>query len=105
MQDNVLLKFKPLLIFLRENSQETYVEISNYYSEVMDKVYYNLIKTYIKDSAKIISERVGKNDLIIKEGQDKNKILGGEYMMSEGNSIVKENPVNMSMVSSARNNT
>lgn len=46
LQETVLLKFTPLLVFLRENSQETYVEIQNIYSEIMDKIYFNLIKIY-----------------------------------------------------------
>lgn len=35
LQESVLLRFKPLLTFLKEHSQETFVEITNYYSEVM----------------------------------------------------------------------
>ena len=67
LQESILLKFKPLLAFLKEHSQETFVELTNYYSEVMNKIYFHLIKTYIKESKKLIVERVTKNDIIVKE--------------------------------------
>jgi len=35
---------------LKDNSQETYVELTNCYSEIMDKVYYQLLKTYMKET-------------------------------------------------------
>lgn len=52
-------------MFLKDYSQETYVEITNYYSEVMDKIYYTLIKTYVKETAKLLDERMNKYDLIV----------------------------------------
>jgi hypothetical protein len=61
----VLLKFKPLLVFLKEHSQETFVEITNYYSDVMSKIYFHLIKTYTKESKKLIFERITKHNLIV----------------------------------------
>jgi hypothetical protein len=65
----VLLKYEPLVVFLRENSQETYVEIQNIYSEIMSKLYFNLIKIYVGDSSKLIEERITKADLIIVDEQ------------------------------------
>lgn len=67
LQESVLLKFKPLLTFLKEHSQETFVELTNYYAEVMQKIYNSLIKTYIKESKKLIEERITKNHQIINE--------------------------------------
>lgn len=67
LQESVLLKFKPLLIFLKENSQETFVEMTNYYSDVMSKIYYYMIKTYIKETKKLIEEIVTKHDHIVNE--------------------------------------
>lgn len=67
LQESVLLKFKPLLCFLKEHSQETFVELTNYYSEVMSKIYYHLIKTYIKESKKLIEDRITKHHLIVNE--------------------------------------
>lgn len=63
----MLLKFKPLLVFLKDHSQETFVELTNYYAEVMQKIYYHLLKTYIKESKKLIEERITKNHLIVNE--------------------------------------
>jgi len=67
LQESILLKYKPLLAFLRDHSQETFVELTNYYSEVMNKIYYHLIKTYIKETKKLIGDRISKNDMIIIE--------------------------------------
>jgi hypothetical protein len=62
-----LLKYKPLLTFLKDHSQETFVELTNYYSEVMAKIYYYLIKTYIKETKKLIGDRITKSDMIVVE--------------------------------------
>jgi hypothetical protein len=32
----VLLKFKPMIAFLREHGNETYNELTNIYAEIMD---------------------------------------------------------------------
>lgn len=88
MQESVLLKFKPLLIFLKENSQDTYVEMTNYYAEIMDKIYYHLLKTYISETAKLVEERVTKHDLIIIDEKDKqkNNATGMDLSMSYASS-------------------
>jgi hypothetical protein len=39
-QESVLLKFKPMVQFLREHNMDTYIEITNIYAEIMDQVYY-----------------------------------------------------------------
>ena len=67
LQESVLLKYKPLLSFLKDHSQETFVELTNYYSEVMSKIYIHLIKTYIKESRKLIQETITKSNLIVVE--------------------------------------
>lgn len=67
LQESVLLKLRPLLQFLKEYSQETFVEITNYYAEVMAKVYSHLLKTYVKESRKLCEERIGKADVIVVE--------------------------------------
>ena len=40
-QQNILLKYKPLVVFLRDHHVETYVELTNLYSAMMDEVYYS----------------------------------------------------------------
>ena len=67
LQESVLLKYKPLLTFLKEHSQETFVELTNYYSDVMNKIYYYMIKTYIKETKKLIEEVITKHDKIVCE--------------------------------------
>ena len=39
-QESVLLKFKPMITFLREHSHETYIEMTEIYAQIMDQVYY-----------------------------------------------------------------
>ena len=56
------MRYKPLLTFLKDHSQETFVELTNYYSDVMSKIYYYLVKTYVKETKKLIGERVTKTD-------------------------------------------
>jgi len=41
--------------------------MTNFYSEIMDKVYYNLLKTYLKETSKLSAEIITKTDLIIQE--------------------------------------
>ena len=40
IQESILLKYKPLVIFLREYHVETYVELTTIYAEIMDGIYY-----------------------------------------------------------------
>ena len=40
----MLLKFKPMVSFLREHSMDTYIELTNIYAEVMDQVYYSHLR-------------------------------------------------------------
>ena len=53
-QQNILVKYKPLVKFLREYHVETYVELTNLYSAMMDEVYYSQLKQYFTDIAKMI---------------------------------------------------
>lgn len=53
------------MIFIRTHSQETYVEVTNYYADVMDKVYHHLLKIYVKETSKLVDERITKNDLTV----------------------------------------
>ncbi len=55
------------MTFLKDHSQETFVELTNYYSDVMNKIYYHMIKTYIKETKKLIEEIVTKHDNIVIE--------------------------------------
>ena len=65
IQQNVLLKYKGFLVFLRTHNQGIYFEITNYYSELMNKLYLFSFKTYISDIHKVHQEIVVKNDSMI----------------------------------------
>jgi hypothetical protein len=55
-QESVLLKYKPMIKFLREHNMETYIELTNIYSEIMDGVYYGHLRQYSADTAKLIKK-------------------------------------------------
>ena len=56
----------------------------------MDKIYYHLLKTYIKESQKLVEERVSKNDMIIlddsmqKFKQSQSVVTDQAYQSSQG---------------------
>lgn len=65
IQQSVLLKFKELTRFLRSHGQGIYLEVSNYYCELMCGLYMGLFKSYITEISKLGEEVVGKNESII----------------------------------------
>ena len=54
-QENVLLRFKPLVSFLRNHHLQTYIELTKIYADQMEDVYDERLKTYFKDTAKLIA--------------------------------------------------
>ena len=64
IQDNVLKKYAPLMVFLRNHNQQVYVKLTTLYSDTMRRVYFALFKSYISDSSKLIQEIVTSHDLI-----------------------------------------
>lgn len=53
------------------------MELTNYYADIMDKVYYYIIKTYVHDTQKLVEERLTRQDLIIREEHNKSKNSNG----------------------------
>lgn len=43
-QENVLLKYKPLINFLRTHHLATYIELTETYADLMQNVYYERLK-------------------------------------------------------------
>jgi hypothetical protein len=66
----VLLKYKPLVAFLRANHLETYVELTTYYAELMEQVYYKHLRGYFKDTAKLIQKAPRSTDFITEAEED-----------------------------------
>lgn len=62
----MLLKYKPMIKFLREHNMETYIELTNIYSE-MDTVYYGHLRTYYGDTAKLIQKVSKGNELLFSD--------------------------------------
>lgn len=63
-QESVLLKFKPMIAFLREHSSDTYNELTTIYADIMDQVYYNHLAQYFTDTAKLIKKVSKGTDLL-----------------------------------------
>ena len=54
IQESILLKYKPLVAFLREHHVDTYVELTSIYAEIMDSIYYVQLRQYFNDTIKAI---------------------------------------------------
>lgn len=81
-QESVLLKFKPMVSFLREHSMDTYIELTNIYAEVMDQVYYSHLRQYFTDTAKFIKKVSKGTDLLFSEKQGLQKSDSSSAVMS-----------------------
>ena len=73
-QENVLLKFKPLVSFLRSHHLQTYIELTKIYAEQMEDVYDERLKTYFKDTAKLIA-RAPRSSEFLFASQNENETL------------------------------
>ena len=69
----MLLKFKPMITFLREHSHETYCELTEIYAQIMDQVYYRHLHQYFTDTAKLIKKAAKGTDLLFSEKQSLTK--------------------------------
>jgi len=65
IQQNVLLKFKDLNKFLMNHAQGIFIEVSNYYCDLMCGLYLNIFKSYITEISKLYDEKVTKYENII----------------------------------------
>ena len=65
VQQNMMIRYKSLNIFLRNHAQDKYVEITGQYSDYMSKRYYNDLKDYLIEIAKLVQEKITKSDVVI----------------------------------------
>ena len=56
-----------MMVFLRCNHQETYVEMTNQYAQFMSYRHQSDLKNYIYDTGKLIEEKSTKNDVVVVE--------------------------------------
>ena len=70
LQETKLMKFKNLLLYLRENSPESFIEVCMSYNETMSNLYLNHFKLYSGSMKRMIKEDSTKNDLICQEHMD-----------------------------------
>lgn len=56
-----------MMVFLRCNHQETYVEMTNQYAQFMSYRHQSDLKNYIYDTGKLIEEKITKNDVVVVE--------------------------------------
>ena len=70
IQESVLFKYNNLLVYLRENSPESFVEICMNYNEILSNLYMNQFKLYLNSIKKMIKEDSNKSDLVCYEHMD-----------------------------------
>jgi hypothetical protein len=70
VQETSLLRFKNLLVYLRENSPESFVEICMNYNEILGNLYMNHFKLYVNSVKKMVKEDSSKHDLVCFEHMD-----------------------------------
>lgn len=86
IQETVLIKYKNLLIYLRENSPESFVEICMNYNEIISNLYLNHFKLYVSSIRKMIKEDSTKHDLVCYEHMDlKNSVILGFNLKNREN--------------------
>ncbi|CAG9311320.1 unnamed protein product [Blepharisma stoltei] len=68
MQETVLIRYKDMLLYLRENSQETFVEICMNYTEIMSQIYLDHFKVYMSSIKKLIRDDCDKRDVVTWQG-------------------------------------
>ena len=64
LQETKLMKYKNLLLYLRENSPESFIEVCMNYNEALSSLYLNQFKIYSNSMKKMIKEDSTKHDLI-----------------------------------------
>ncbi len=62
-----MIKYSILLLFLRENYTDIFVEMCNVYSETMAKVYYFNLKTYVNSMNKLLVDVYSKDDILFSD--------------------------------------
>ena len=67
LQNNVLLKFKVFMTFLKDNYIDVFIEVCNLYTETMNRMYFSHFKAYIKDINTLISEVYLKTDTVLND--------------------------------------
>ena len=67
LQENVLLKYKELLLFLRENNQDVFVELCMSYTDIMSGIYLSHFRLYFSSLKRLVLDTATKSDLIVIE--------------------------------------
>ena len=70
LQETKLMKYKNLLLYLRENSPESFIEVCMNYNDTLGYLYLNHFKIYFSSIKKMIKEDSTKHDLICYEYMD-----------------------------------
>jgi hypothetical protein len=79
IQQNTLLKYKELPRFLKSHGQAIFLELSNYYCELMCGLYMGFFQAYIASVSKLQVEKVTKyDDIMADEAESMNAAAGGK---------------------------
>ena len=89
LQETKLMKFKNLLLYLRENSPESFIEICMNYNEILSGLYLNHFKIYANSIKKMIKEDSARNDLICYEHMDPKAVYVPGFDLKNRESLVE----------------
>eukprot|EP00003_Mantamonas_plastica_P022709 TRINITY_DN3916_c0_g1_i10.p1 TRINITY_DN3916_c0_g1~~TRINITY_DN3916_c0_g1_i10.p1 ORF type:complete len:704 (-),score=238.83 TRINITY_DN3916_c0_g1_i10:1057-2937(-) len=63
-QQNTLLKYKYMMVFLESHAKDVAMEIMDVYADNLSRIYSSYFSSYIKSMSKLQSDLCGKNDLL-----------------------------------------
>eukprot|EP00475_Leptophrys_vorax_P004587 TRINITY_DN12741_c0_g1_i1.p1 TRINITY_DN12741_c0_g1~~TRINITY_DN12741_c0_g1_i1.p1 ORF type:complete len:645 (+),score=61.37 TRINITY_DN12741_c0_g1_i1:243-1937(+) len=87
LQQNVLLKYKYLAVFLKEHGRVVYTEVNNAYIDIMSKVLSLHLRTYIAALEKLQLDIVTRNDLIGVDDSNSSSGMGSMNVASVGAAV------------------
>lgn len=67
LQESVLMKYKDLLSYLRENRQDSFIEVCMSYTENLSQIYLKSFKAYMLALKSLIVDKASKLDVVIQE--------------------------------------
>mmetsp|Transcript_7055 Transcript_7055/g.12940 ORF Transcript_7055/g.12940 Transcript_7055/m.12940 type:complete len:633 (-) Transcript_7055:727-2625(-) len=67
LQESIMMKYKDLLSYLRENRQESFIEVCMSYTENLGQIYLKSFKSYMAALKPLIVDKASKLDLVIQD--------------------------------------
>jgi hypothetical protein len=67
LQESILMKYKDLLSYLRENRQDSFIEVCMSYTENLSQIYLKSFKAYMAALKPLITDKATKHDVVIQD--------------------------------------